>query len=180
MFLIRKSDLNVGCLWDDRVVTPRIRRDGYRHVSAGSWLIENAFYRSTILLLALVGIKRQSWEYEIDEDVLRRFIQNTVKDLLTTPERTNMFSGHPFRTHCEHWVWKWNYLQHDNIHTDSTTTSEAARIVCEVTIVVGSLGIGAQKPTGTVVRPTSKLDIGMAPYRLFRRVSVLRGASWWT
>ncbi len=46
-----------------------------------------------------------------------------------------------------------------------------------MTIVVGSLDIAAQKRAGKVVRPTTKLDIGMAPRRLFRRVPVLRGAS---
>ncbi len=60
---------------------------------------------------------------------------------------------------------------------DSMTTYEAARIVCAVTIFVASLDTAAHKRVGTVVRPTTKLDIRMAPRRLFSQVSVMRATS---
>ncbi len=87
-----------------------------------------------------------------------------------------MLSGRPCRTvqpHYEHSVWKWTCLQLDNIHTDRTTTSERARIVWVVTIVVASLDTAEQKDVGAVVHPPTKLDTGVAPRRLFRRVPVL-------
>ncbi len=52
-----------------------------------------------------------------------------------------------------------------NIRTDSVTTSEAAWNVFAATVIAASLDTAAQRRAAPVVRPTTKLDVDVAPCR---------------
>ncbi|GFX43378.1 hypothetical protein TNCV_4873981 [Trichonephila clavipes] len=98
--LIRKPRLNVGCLRGDRVTSFIKRRNTPTSISRNlievrSWLIDIVFYRSLVLLLALVRIQRLSYEYGINE--VRRIIPmqdlNGLRALASY--RTNTLSYRP-------------------------------------------------------------------------------------